>query len=231
MHYLHFFLKLRAHEVSSKNGDNASISDEITKGLTFGALKQGFWAKENHTNCRDGLDFAKNRSFLAKERKDCSSVVVVDGNDRTTIQVNWDLYKKYYLQKKNGKAGQREGYRDQQDLTFATSKCINANFMGLFINYVFLSDENFDAFALKVETPVDVKEVVTWVEGDDYNDEEREDNEGDDNKDDGEWKTLSTGGKLRKSRKSRNTKRYQKSNIYRKTKKVKKNRKTRKIRK
>ena len=135
---------------------------------------------------------------------------------KTTIQVNWDLYKKYYLQKKNGKAGQREGYRDQQDLTFATSKCINANFMGLFINYVFLSDENFDAFALKVETPVDVKEVVTWVEGDDYNDEEREDNEGDDNKDDGEWKTLSTGGKLRKSRKSRNTKRYQKSNIYRK---------------
>jgi hypothetical protein len=216
-----------AHEVSRKNGDNASISDEITKGLTFGALKQGFWAKENHTNCRDGLDFAKNRSFLAKERKDCSSVVV-DGNDRTTIQVNWELYKKYYLQKKNGKAGQREGYRDQQDLAFATSKCINANFMGLFINYVFLSDENFDAFALKVETPVDVKEVVPWVEGDDYNDAIEE---GDDNEYDGNWKISSTGGKLRKSRKSRNTKRYQKSKRYRKTKKVKKNRKTRKIRK
>ena len=227
-----------SYEVPGKIGDKVDPTDSVTKWLTLGALKQGFWKKENKTNCRSDPDFSKTR-FSGKERKDCRLITVLGGQE-IKIPVNWSLYKQFYLQN-NGK---NEGYRDQQDLTFASAKCINQNFIGLFVNYAFSRFEVFSS-TMKVEIPVDVtKQFPSIVDNNADDDANKEEYDDDDPNNpavavaSGLTKMFgpnamygSVGGKFRKSRKSRNTKKSKKSKRYRKTKKAKKNRKTRKTRK
>ena len=117
------------HELPNKGKDgDVKVVNTLSRAFTLGQT-QGAFNRENNTNCRDSVDFAKTR-YSGKTRMDCGSIVV----NGIPIPLDWIFYKQSYYGK----------YRDQFESEFSRrpNPCINNNFLGMFLNNFYSKAQN-----------------------------------------------------------------------------------------